>query len=279
MTLATEREGVVAEIREALSEWRLLAIAQSLVQGTLRRYELERQPAVLNRAAASFSRITDGRYRRLVTQEDGIDLIAADGSRLDAAALSRGTAEQLYLCLRLALAAEFGRLAVPLPLVMDDVLVNFDPERARLAAQVLLDATPEHQILLFTCHPETVDLLIGLAPGIKVVEIHRQTPVVRPVETRAPAVGLDSATSLAASARQAVPQRGLDLSQAVLSSIRAAGRPLTRAEILVSTGMSEAHWIAVIQELRNRGLVLSHGRKRGTTWGLAESTSPTPDED
>ena len=179
MTLATEREGVISEIREALVEWRRLAIAQAFIQETLRRYELERQPAVLTRTGTSFSCITEGRYVRLVTREDGIDVIGADGSRLDAALLSRGATEQLYLCLRLALAAEFGRLAVPLPLVMDDVLVNFDPERARLSAQVLLDATPEHQILLFTCHPETVDLLIALKPSVRVITIDRQTSAER----------------------------------------------------------------------------------------------------
>ena len=174
VTLATEREGVLGEMREALVAWRRLAIAQALIQETLRRYELERQPAVLTRAGASFSRITEGRYTQLVTREDGIDVLGADGSRLDAALLSRGAAEQLYLCLRLALAAEFGRLAVPLPLVMDDVLVNFDPERARLSAQVLLDATPEHQMLLFTCHPETVDVFVALEPNVRVIRIDRQ---------------------------------------------------------------------------------------------------------
>jgi hypothetical protein len=276
ITLATEREGVVAEIRGALSEWRHLAIAESLVQGTLRRYELERQPAVLTRAAASFSRITDGRYTRLVTREDVIDVIAADGGRLDAAALSRGTAEQLYLCLRLALAAEFGRLAVPLPLVMDDVLVNFDPERARLSAQVLIDATVEHQILLFTCHPETVDLLIDLAPSVNVVRIQRQTPVARPVEAIATGLGLDSAAPPRTSARQTASRSLPDFGEAVLSSIREAEHPLSRSEILASTGMAHEHWAAVIQELRNNGLVLSRGSKRGTTWGLAGS--PTPDK-
>lgn len=279
VTLATEREAVVVEIREALSEWRLLAIAQSLVQATLRRYEVERQPAVLTRAASSFSRITDGRYSRLVTREDGIDLIAADGSRLDAAALSRGTAEQLYLCLRLALAAEFGRLAVPLPFVMDDVLVNFDPERARVAAEVLLAAAPDHQILLFTCHPETVDLFIGLEPSTRVIEIQRQTPIVHPGETGVAAGGSNSTTRAVAGARQVTSASGSDLSEAVLSSIRAAGRPLSRSDILASTGMTEAQWIAVSRELRDRGLVLTHGRKRGATWGLAGSTSPAPSDD
>ena len=95
------------------------------------------------------------------------------------ALLSRGAAEQLYLCLRLALAAEFGRLAVPLPLVMDDVLVNFDPERTRLSAQVLIDAAPEHQMLLFTCHPETVDVLIALEQNVRVITIDRQVPAVQ----------------------------------------------------------------------------------------------------
>lgn len=274
VTYANERAAVVAEIREAFSEWRLLAIAQSLVQATLRRYEVERQPAVLTRAASSFSRITDGRYSSLVTREDGIDLIAADGSRLDAAALSRGTAEQLYLCLRLALAAEFGRLAVPLPFVMDDVLVNFDPERARVAAEVLLAAAPDHQILLFTCHPETVKLLLELEPSTRVIDIQRETPIVYPGGTGIAAGGRNDTTH-AAGARQVASSSGADLSEAVLSSIRAAGRPLSRGEILSSTGMSDAQWITVIQELRSRGLVRAHGQKRGTTWGL---TSPGPSD-
>ena len=196
VTLATEREGVIGEIHEALVEWRRLAIAQALMQETLRRYELERQPAVLTRAWASFSRITEGRYTQLVTREDGIDVLCADGSRLDAALLSRGAAEQLYLCLRLALAAEFGRLAVPLPLVMDDVLVNFDPERALLSAQVLLDATPEHQMLLFTCHPETVELFVALESNVRVITIDRQVPSVQSDAKASSPTGRDATVRL-----------------------------------------------------------------------------------
>ncbi len=278
VALATEREGVVAEIREALSEWRLLAIAHSLVQGTLRRYEIERQPAVLTSAAKGFSRVTDGRYTRLATRENGIDVLGSDGSRLDAAALSRGTAEQLYLCLRLALASEFGRLSVPLPLVMDDVLVNFDPERAALAAQVVLEATAGNQILLFTCHPETVELLRGLDTNVRLIEIPRQLSVARyatPVETGSRPDG--NATAAANFARDSSPPAE-DLAAAVLTSIRAAGRPLSRATILTATGLPEPRWMPVIQSLRNRGLVVPHGRRRGTTWGLPE-WGGQPDED
>jgi uncharacterized protein YhaN len=78
--------------------------------------------------------------------------------------------EQLFLCLRLGLAAEFGRAGTVLPFVMDDVLVNFDPDRAAAAAGELKRFAAEsgRQVLFFTCHPETASLL-----GERVVELDR----------------------------------------------------------------------------------------------------------
>jgi uncharacterized protein YhaN len=279
VALATERESIIAEIREAIAEWRLLAIAESLVQGTLRRYEVERQPAVLTRAAESFSRVTEGRYTRLVAREEDLDVLGADGGRIDAAALSRGTAEQLYLCLRLALASEFGRLSVPLPLVMDDVLVNFDPERARLAATVLIETAADHQALLFTCHPETVDMLIGLGAGVRIIEIPRQLAAARLTASLGTGRDPNGGAAEAANFTRAFSLRDEDLAADVLTSIRTAGRPLSRADILAATGLPEPRWTSVIQSLRNGGLVVSHGRKRGTTWGLPEWGSPPDDEE
>ena len=67
--------------------------------------------------------------------------------------MSRGVREQLFLSLRLALAAYYARRGAPLPLILDDVLVNFDMERAKAAGQVLRDfAAAGHQMLIFTCH-------------------------------------------------------------------------------------------------------------------------------
>jgi DNA repair exonuclease SbcCD ATPase subunit len=179
VALGMEKEGLLAETRDAVTEWRRLAIAQTLLEATLKRYETERQPAVLTRAAATFSRITAGRYTRLASKEDGLDALAADGGRIDAGSLSRGTAEQLYLCLRLALAGEFARHQVSLPLIMDDVLVNFDPERAQSCAEVLTEVAREQQVLLFTCHPDTASLLRRLRPATRIIEIARPEPHVQ----------------------------------------------------------------------------------------------------
>src|SRR5208283_2781793 len=77
--------------------------------------------------------------------------------------LSRGAREQLFLSLRLALAAHFARRGAPLPLILDDVLVNFDIERAKAAAQVSRDfAAQGHQMLVFTCHEHIAKLFRGL---------------------------------------------------------------------------------------------------------------------
>ena len=121
----------------------------------------DRQPTVLAEASRTFRQITDGRYQRIEQDPDGQSLGIVDRNlgRKGPEQLSRGTAEQLYLCLRLALAQEFGRQRCRLPLVMDDVLVNFDPLRAEAMARVLAVFAKTNQVLLFTCHPRTVEIL------------------------------------------------------------------------------------------------------------------------
>ncbi len=97
------------------------------------------------------------------------------GARKDIPDLSRGTAEELYLALRFGLVREFARRAEPLPVIMDDILVNFDPKRAKEACEALAELSKDQQVLLFTCHPETVDLVRSAAEDCKVIELSSQT--------------------------------------------------------------------------------------------------------
>jgi hypothetical protein len=91
----------------------------------------------------------------------------AEGHSLPVEVLSRGTREQLFLSLRLALAASYARRGAPLPLVLDDVLVNFDADRAKAAAKVLRDFAAEgHQILVFTCHEHILKLFTSLKVAV-----------------------------------------------------------------------------------------------------------------
>jgi hypothetical protein len=77
--------------------------------------------------------------------------------------LSRGTREQLFLALRMALARCYARRGAALPMLLDDVLVNYDSDRAKAAAEVLRDfAAAGQQVLVFTCHEHIFKLFKAL---------------------------------------------------------------------------------------------------------------------
>ena len=135
--LQADLEGLRAELEAAVAEYREVRVAQALIDRTLREFMRTRQPAVLATAGAAFARVTGGRYTAVVQPEeldDDLRVLGADGVEKTLSALSRGTAEQLYLCLRLGLAREFAARSVALPFVMDDCLVDFDPQRAAATA-------------------------------------------------------------------------------------------------------------------------------------------------
>jgi uncharacterized protein YhaN len=83
--------------------------------------------------------------------------------------LSRGTKEQLLISLRLGFIEEYERKNEPLPVIMDEILVNFDPNRVRKMAKVLYEFSKNRQILLFTCHPTTAKHFENM--DIKVINI------------------------------------------------------------------------------------------------------------
>jgi uncharacterized protein YhaN len=85
--------------------------------------------------------------------------------------LSRGTAEQLYLSMRLALVREYANHVDPLPVVFDDIFVNFDPDRSRTTFKALRELCSTHQVLLFTCHPHLVKQVEETLPEAKIFQL------------------------------------------------------------------------------------------------------------
>jgi uncharacterized protein YhaN len=153
------------ELEAALRHYLVLGTARALLQRTLTRHERERQPAVVASAASHFERVTGGRYVGLLADaaSDGkqtLRVLSKTNEAIDAAHLSRGTVEQLYLCLRLGLADSFAQRSVSLPIVLDDVLVNFDPDRARAVASELVASAGSHQIVFLTCHPHIAEMML-----------------------------------------------------------------------------------------------------------------------
>jgi uncharacterized protein YhaN len=160
---ARRQELVALEGRAATlaREWAVRALALRLLEETRSRYERERQPDVIRAAESHFERITGGRYARIVAPpgESSVRVETEGGESRVTDELSRGTSEQLYLALRFGLIEEFARHGEPLPVVMDDILVNFDADRAARAASAIRDLANRHQVLYFTCHRWTAELL------------------------------------------------------------------------------------------------------------------------
>ncbi|MDQ3688612.1 MAG: AAA family ATPase [Chloroflexota bacterium] len=151
-------EGTAAALAR---DWAVRAVTLHLLEETRQRYERERQPDVVRAAEAHFSRFTAGRYARIVAPpgDSSVRVETEGGEGRVTDELSRGTAEQLYLALRFGLIEEFARHAEPLPVVMDDILVNFDVDRASRAAGTIRDLATRHQVIYFTCHAWTAELL------------------------------------------------------------------------------------------------------------------------
>ncbi len=143
------------QLDDARQRWREHATVSRMLERIRADYEAHRQPETLDEASTYLSRLTAGKYGRVWTPlaNDILLVETADGDSLPVEALSRGTREQLLLSVRLALVAQMARRGVKLPMVLDDVLVNFDSIRAKRAAEVLKEfAEAGHQLLLFTCH-------------------------------------------------------------------------------------------------------------------------------
>ncbi|MFA5844154.1 MAG: AAA family ATPase [Coriobacteriia bacterium] len=164
--LRLEVAGLEERLAEAVREHVVLKVAARLLEAAQERYERERQPEVLRAAAAAFARTTRGRYERLSVPLGGgaIEVFDAAGGAKGAGKWSQGTADQVHLALRIGLLDSLGEVGAALPLLMDDVLVNFDSERALGAAEAVADLATRRQVVMFTCHPATAEIFEQVAP-------------------------------------------------------------------------------------------------------------------
>lgn len=173
--LAHQRVGEDAQARRAelngqlarrLEEYDALTVALDALSAANAVLRERFSPALNREAGEIFSALTGGRWPRLSLARD----FTAQAVREDGAlprswlSLSAGTAEQLYLSVRLAVCA----LTAPdAPLVLDDALCAFDDGRCALALDYLKETARERQILLFSCHSREADW--ARAHGVPVV--------------------------------------------------------------------------------------------------------------
>ena len=164
---------LTADLDSATDEYLTLGIARQVLEHVVAAYARDHQPALLARTSALFCKITGGRYVRVESPpgEQRLLCTTRDGELRRVEQLSTGTREQLFLALRLAYVLEYCEHSEPLPVVMDDVLVNFDPERTQATLAALGEIAQQTQVIYLTCHPGVVDWARAAVPGVATLEL------------------------------------------------------------------------------------------------------------
>ena len=158
--LRAREEKLKEEIRLNAKIWGVNAIARYLVIKAREKFEKEHQPKVIKEASRFFNTFTGGEYNKIIAPlgEQSIEVMTATGKRKKPGQLSRATAEQLFLALRFGYMTNYAERSEGFPVVMDDILVNFDPTRLYHTARTIFQLAESHQVLFFTCHPEMVSI-------------------------------------------------------------------------------------------------------------------------
>jgi len=168
--LQNQRESLKSRLEAEYHEWMISKVALAVLNKEKQQYEKEKQPSVIKYSSAIFKQLTQKEYERIsisLTDND-VKIHTADDRTREIDSLSRGTKEQLLLSLRLGFIQAYEEKSEPLPIVLDDVMVNFDNYRSAEFADILTDFAKDRQAIVFTCHKHVRDLFEK--SGSKVLE-------------------------------------------------------------------------------------------------------------
>jgi uncharacterized protein YhaN len=162
--LAEDTQIILGGLEDHAETYARYKIAAAVLSRAIEAFSEKNQSPMLQKASRFFSRITDGSFESIRAEFDdagtpviagirdkGREIVTVDG-------MSEGTGDQLYLSLRLAGLDDYLENNEPMPFIIDDILVQFDDNRARAALETLAELSAKTQIIFFTHHRHLLDL-------------------------------------------------------------------------------------------------------------------------
>ena len=165
---AEQAERLLASLESQVQQYARLKVASVILARTVEQYRSKHQGPLISRASDLFARMTLGAFSRLRAEYDekGNPILVGIRSQHRVKAMqvtvdgmSDGTADQLYLALRLASLEQYLEHNEPLPFIIDDILLRFDDDRALATLNVLFELSKKMQVLFFTHHRHLADLI------------------------------------------------------------------------------------------------------------------------
>ncbi|MBC2710943.1 MAG: AAA family ATPase [Desulfosarcina sp.] len=162
---AEEAERLLANLESHVEKYARFKIAAFILSRTVEQYREKHQGPLISRASELFSQITLGAFSRLRAEYDErgnpvlVGIRPESGAQVTVEGMSDGTADQLYLALRLASLEQYLEHNEPLPFVVDDILLRFDDDRSMATLKVLCELSRKTQVIFFTHHHHLVELV------------------------------------------------------------------------------------------------------------------------
>ncbi len=163
MVLETELKSLKSRYNELTEQHEALDLAINVLREAGVEIQSRFSPRLSRRATELMAGLTGGRYDELALDRELSARARRTGDTVsrETAFLSKGTLDQLYLALRLAICELALESEEPCPIILDDSLVNFDEERMALALELLLEMAGTRQIILFTCRHREAEYFSG----------------------------------------------------------------------------------------------------------------------
>lgn len=155
--LEQERANLAAKIWREVQEWLRYQLAIQWVNKALAGASADRYPAIIRQAEQYFALLTDHRYSQIDLTADEIKVVRRDQEVFLVEELSQGTAEQLYIALRLGFVTVMSDQA-NFPVIIDDGFVNFDNVRRQRMLALLEKIAEKNQVIYFTADDRIKDL-------------------------------------------------------------------------------------------------------------------------
>ncbi|WP_201092256.1 YhaN family protein [Thiocystis minor] len=158
-----QAESVAATLKQDAARFIRLRLAAHFLRNQIERFREENQGPLLEKSGQAFKQMTQGAFDGLAATFNNEDVPVMVGRRVGGATvpvegMSDGSRDQLYLALRLAAMDRYLEDYEPMPLILDDLLITFDNERARAILPQLADLARRTQIFLFTHHAHLVEI-------------------------------------------------------------------------------------------------------------------------
>ena len=160
------------QLHRLQGEYDSLALALDVLRSANTTLQNRFSPELGRRAAEIFADMTGSPWSHILLDRE-FRLSAEAGSdptRRSVQLLSSGTADQLYLAVRLAICEMVLPAEQNAPLILDDALLTFDDERLHKTLDYLVRLGEQRQILLFSCQSREADYLASCS-GVHILNL------------------------------------------------------------------------------------------------------------